>query len=155
IERDFDSYRAEAAEGFPKNASAGAAMTEEAVAANAKASKGAFNNVPALGLDKINSVFTAPTEFVAEKIGNTTLLGRPRDVFRTSKIDAVREFGRRFYSSPEISEANAVGTPNFKAMTVEDHIGEDRAQLGAFLNEVDRVYRRAPKGKFASKNDLA
>lgn len=154
IERDFDSYRAQAAEGFPKNASAGAAMSDEAIAANAKAATGAFNNVPALGLDKIPSVYTAPTEYLAEKIGNTTLLGRPREVFRTSKIAAVREFSRRFYASPEVTEANVAGTPNFKALTVEDHIGEDRAQLGVFLNEVDRVYRQH-KGRFKSVNDLA
>lgn len=155
IETNLDGFRAEAAEGFPKNASVGAAMTEEAMEANARAAKGAFNNVPAMGLDKINSIFTAPSEYVAEKIGNTTLIGSPRDVFRTSEIGAVREFGRRFYSSPEISEVNAVGTPNFKALTVEDHIGEDRAHLGAFLNEVDRIYRRSPKGKFASRDELA
>lgn len=52
--------------------------------------KAPFNNVPAMGLDKINSIFTAPSEYVAEKVGNTTLIGRPRDVFRTSEIGAVR-----------------------------------------------------------------
>ena len=154
IERDFDSYRAEAVAGFPKNASAGAAMSDEAISANAKAATGAFNNVSALGLDKIPSIYTAPTEYVAEKIGNTTLLGRPREVFRTSKISAVREFGRRFYASPEVTEANVGGIPNSKSMTVEDHIGADRAELGVFLNEVDRVYR-ANKGRFKSANDLA
>jgi hypothetical protein len=155
IERDFDAYRAEAAVGFPKNASAGAAMSDEAMAANAKAATGAYNNVPALGLDKIPSIYTAPTEYLAEKIGNTTLIGRPREVFRTSEIGAVREFGRRFYASPEVTEANVAGLPNSKAMTVEDHIGADRAQLGVFLNEVDRVYRRSEKGKYKSANDLA
>lgn len=155
VERDFDSFRAEAANGFPSNVSAGAAVTDEAMAANAKAAKGVFENVPALGLDKVNSVFTAPTEYIAEKIGNTTLLGRPREVFRTSNISAVREFGRRFYASPEITEANVAGNPTSALMTVEDHIGADRAELGIFLNEVDRVFRRAPKGKFKNANDLA
>jgi hypothetical protein len=155
IETNFDAYREEAAQGFPRNGSIGAAMTEEAMAANAKASKGAFNTVPALGLDKVNSIFTAPTEYLAEKVGNTTLLGRPRDVFRSSKISSVREFGRRFYADPTITAANADGFPNIPTLTVEDLIGEDRAQLGTFLNEVDRIYRRAPKGKFSSVNDLA
>lgn len=155
IETNFDTYREAAAKGFPRDASVGAAMSEEAMAANAQASKGAFNTVPAMGLDKVNSIFTAPTEYLAEKVGNTTLLGRPRDVFRTSKISAVREFGRRFYADPTITAANADGFPNLPTMTVEDLIGEDRAQLGTFLNEVDRIYRRAPKGKFSSVNDLA
>lgn len=134
-------------------ASAGAAFSD--VAADfAKAGKNADAKVSAMLFDKLPSITTAPTEFLARILGGKTLLGRPRDAFRLSDLDTVRTFQRMFYSSPEISQANTTGKANFKGMTVEDHIGEDAAQLAIFKAEVENVYA-ANKGSFKNADDLA
>ena len=67
---------------------------------------------------------------------------------------AVREFGRRFYSAPEISEANVQGLADTRSMTVEDHIEADRAMLGRFKAAVQNVYA-ADKSRCERGQDLA
>jgi hypothetical protein len=183
IEASLDAYRRDALNGFPeararvdeldaeykaangykpaagteptaKSAGAMAVDKAELAAIDAAHGKLADAKVSAMYLDKIPSITTAPTEYLSKIIGGKTLLGRPRDAFRTSELSTVRKFRRMFYSSPEISEANVAGRADFRGMTVEDHIGEDMGKLSEFKATVENVYA-ANKTRFKDVNDLA
>lgn len=168
----LDQYRKDALDNFPvarkavddleaeiaavnsgKPRSVGAAFNE-VVAEARELEKLADAKVSAMYLDKIPSITAAPTEYLAKVIGGKTLLGRPRDAIRSSNLDSARAFGRLFYSSPEISEADAASKLLFKGMTVEDHVGEDFASMVTFKSEVENIYA-ANKTRFKSANDLA
>ncbi|MBS0626063.1 MAG: hypothetical protein JSS32_08445, partial [Verrucomicrobia bacterium] len=87
-------------------------------------------------------------------LGGKTLLGRPRQAFRTSPLDTVRNFGRMFYSGPEISEANTRGLADSRRLTVEDHYDADRAALGRFKASVEEIYAKNST-RFKNVKDLA
>jgi hypothetical protein len=114
--------------------------------ADAKVSAGLFDKVP--------SITTMPTEYLGKYLGGKTLLGQPRQAFRTSPLDTVRTFGRMFYSAPEISEANVRGLADSRRATVEDHFDADRAALGRFKASVEQIYAKN-SSRFSSAKDLA
>lgn len=114
--------------------------------ADAKVSAGLFDKVP--------SITTMPTEWLGRYLGGKTLLGQPRQAFRTSPLDTVRNFGRLFYSAPEISEANVRGLADTRKWTVEDHLDADRAALGRFKAAVEQIYAKNST-RFSSVKDLA
>ncbi|MBA2125866.1 hypothetical protein DLM45_06470 [Hyphomicrobium methylovorum] len=184
VEENLDKYREDAAHNFPEARAAVDRLDAEVAAANgvdasvqsakpAPSSAGAaavnFEELKAeakargeladakvsAGLfDKVPSITTMPTEWLGKFLGGKTLLGQQRQAFRTSPLDNVRQFGRMFYSSPEISEANVQGLANGRRMTVEDHLDADRAALGRFKADGENIYA-ANKTRFKSAKDLA
>ncbi|MFT3732851.1 MAG: hypothetical protein QM780_15760 [Hyphomicrobium sp.] len=138
----------------PSSAGAAAVNWDELKAeANARGEL-ADAKVSASLFDKVPSITTVPTELLGKFLGGKTLLGRPRDALRQSPLDTVRNFGQRFYSAPEISEANVRGLANSRRKTVEDHLDEDRAALGRFKASVEDIYAKN-SGRFKNVQDLA
>lgn len=175
VEGDLDKYREDAANGFPEARAAQATQDAEYAKANdltttptgsvgaafsdiaaeaAALGKKSDAKVTAFWLDKIPNITTVPTEWLSKVLGGKTLLGRPRDAFRGSTLDTVRQFARMFYSAPEITEAQAEGRVIFKGMTVEDHIGEDLGKLSEFKAEMGNIYA-ANSSRFRNVNELA
>jgi len=140
----------------PTPSSAGAAATPfEELKAEAKAHGELADAKVSAGLfDKVPSITTMPTEWLGQYLGGKTLLGQPRQAFRASPLDTVRNFGRMFYSSPEISVANTKGRADNRRMTVEDHYDADRAALGRFKASVEEIYAKNAS-RFSSSRDLA
>jgi hypothetical protein len=155
VEGDVSAAAVEAVSPSPSSVGAAAVDWEQLKAearahgelADAKVSAGLFDKVP--------SITTVPTEWMGKFLGGKTLLGQPRQAFRTSPLDNVRQFGRMFYASPEISEANVKGLADTRRATVEDLYDKDRTMLGRFKAAVSNIFAAAEKGRFKSKEDLA
>lgn len=138
----------------PSSVGAAAVNWEELKAASRAHGELADAKVSAGLFDKIPSITTAPTEWLGKYLGGKTLLGRPRDAFRTSPLEGVRDFGRKFYSAPEVSVANTRGLADSRRATVEDHLDADRAALGRFKASVEQIYAKN-SSRFKSAKDLA